>query len=672
MRKKLEQQRALMEAVIQSSEGPIFSVDCDYCYTSFNLAHKNVMRQLYGADIEIGSNILDHHTNPDDRGHAKQNIDRAFRGESFSVEAFAGDQSRSRSYFLTSHNPVKDSNGKVNGVAVYAQDFTARKMAEEELKRANRTLQALSHNNWAMRHAKDETEYLEEVCKIITEDCGHSMVWIGFAANDKSKTVRPVAYSGFEEGYLEKISISWADSERGRGPTGTAIRTGQICTCRNMQTDPKFKPWREEAIKRGYASSLVLPLMDDNKAFGALTIYSRELDPFRGDEIKLLADLVDDLSYGIMTIRLSKAKSKAEKALQESEKRYHSLYSSMNEGVAIHEIIYNSQQEPVDYTITDANKAYEQITGLKRIEIIGKRASEIYGTANPPYMEFYAPVAETGTPTFFDSYFEPMDKHFHISVICTEKGKFATFFEDITENKRDEEKLQSTMENLKRSNQELEQFAYVASHDLQEPLRMVASFTQLLEMRYKDKLDKEGLEYIDFAVEGAKRMQNLINDLLAYSRVTSNAKEFEEVNLEKVLDEVLFNLEIAIEENNAVITREKLPMIHTDYLQIVQVFQNLIGNAIKYRGKETPEIQISARNKSDYWLFSFKDNGIGMEPDNFNQIFQIFRRLHTKDEYGGTGIGLAICKRIVERQGGRIWVESEPGNGSTFYFTIPK
>jgi len=245
-------------------------------------------------------------------------------------------------------------------------------------------------------------------------------------------------------------------------------------------------------------------------------------------------------------------------------------------------------------------------------------------------------------------------------------------FEDITETIKAHKLLNETLDELKRSNTELERFAYVASHDLQEPLRMVANFTQLLERQYKDKLDENAMEYINFAVDGAKRMQNLINDLLAYSRVHTKGEKFEDVHLDKVFDDVLFNMEIPIEENNVIITKEPLPKINADYSQMVQVFQNLISNAIKYRRQETPQIQIFSQKQDYKWQFSIKDNGIGIKPDYFEQVFQIFRRLHTHDEYKGTGIGLAITKRIIERHNGNIWVESEPGKGSTFHFTIPE
>ncbi len=244
--------------------------------------------------------------------------------------------------------------------------------------------------------------------------------------------------------------------------------------------------------------------------------------------------------------------------------------------------------------------------------------------------------------------------------------------EKLYKSKKIEKELKKTLKELERSNQELENFAYVASHDLQEPLRMVSSFTQLLEEQYKDKLDETALEYINYAVNGAKQMQLLINDLLTYSRIKTNDNKFMNINLEKALDEALFNLEIIIEETQAIITREPLPQIHADYSQLVRVFQNLIGNAIKYHSPETPEIHISTTKKDQNWLFSVKDNGIGIQPKYSEQVFQIFKRLHTQDEYEGTGIGLAITKKIIELHQGQIWYDSQPGNGSPSTSPSPK
>ncbi len=243
---------------------------------------------------------------------------------------------------------------------------------------------------------------------------------------------------------------------------------------------------------------------------------------------------------------------------------------------------------------------------------------------------------------------------------------------EIAGRKQIEEKLRLTLENLIQSNKELEQFAYVASHDLQEPLRMVSSYTQLLEQRYTDKLDEDAHEFIHYAVDGATRMQRLINDLLEYSRVTTKGKEFSEVDAHSVLGQVISNLQMKIEASNAIITNSDLPEVKADGLQLARVFQNLIDNAIKFIGEESPRIHVDGRLKDGYWLFSVKDNGIGIDSRHKDRIFQIFQRLENREKYPGTGIGLAICKRIVERHGGKIWMESEPGKGTAFLFTIKK
>jgi len=242
---------------------------------------------------------------------------------------------------------------------------------------------------------------------------------------------------------------------------------------------------------------------------------------------------------------------------------------------------------------------------------------------------------------------------------------------EIEEHRRTEEELKETMADLERSNQELEQFAYVASHDLQEPLRMVASFTQLLGKRYRGKLDSDADEFIGYAVDGANRMQALLNDLLMFSRVGTRSKAFTRTYCEAAFDQATGNMKVAVEQSGAEVTHDPLPTVMANEGQMVQLLQNLIDNAIKFRSQETPRIHVSAQKKGDQWVFSVRDNGIGIDPRYAERIFTIFQRLHTKEKYPGTGMGLTICKRIVERHNGRIWTESQPGEGSTFYFTIP-
>jgi signal transduction histidine kinase len=243
--------------------------------------------------------------------------------------------------------------------------------------------------------------------------------------------------------------------------------------------------------------------------------------------------------------------------------------------------------------------------------------------------------------------------------------------QDITEYKQIQASMSRHAEDLACSINELEQFTYVASHDLQEPLRMVTSYTTLLASRYKGKLDSDADEFIGYAVDGANRMKSLINDLLFFSRIGARCNSLKPLNLNAALQQALTNLSTVIEAHHAYVFYDELPTVIADNYQWVQLFQNLIANAVKFRSSAPPRIHISAEEKNNEWIFSIKDNGIGIAPEYYDRIFLIFQRLHKKTEYPGTGIGLAICKRIVERNGGRIWVESELGNGSTFLFTFP-
>jgi signal transduction histidine kinase len=244
--------------------------------------------------------------------------------------------------------------------------------------------------------------------------------------------------------------------------------------------------------------------------------------------------------------------------------------------------------------------------------------------------------------------------------------------EEIEERKRMEIEIKNYSQQLERSNKELESFAYVASHDLQEPLRAISSFLQLVNKRYAEKIDDKGKDFISRAVNGAQRMQKMINDLLIYSRITTRAGSFEPVSFDRILDRAFTNLSASIERSDANITHSPMPELPCDESQIIRLFQNLLSNAIKFCGDKKPKIQISANESGEKnaWLFTVKDNGIGIEPEHLDNIFKIFHRLHSRRKYPGTGIGLAICQKIVERHGGNMWVESETGKGSSFYFTL--
>ncbi|HSL30086.1 MAG TPA: PAS domain S-box protein, partial [Anaerolineales bacterium] len=373
----------------------------------------------------------------------------------------------------------------------------------------------------------------------------------------------------------------------------------------------------------------------------------------------------------LLTISDITERKLAEEAIRESEDKFRYLFD--------HSIIGKSITFP-DGTM-DVNDAFCAMIGYPKSDLKSKNWREI---THPDDVraseEAIAPLLarEADSTRFTKRYL-----HSNGSIVWADvntvlrrdpDGKpvyFLTALLDITERKEAEEALQRLTEDLRRSNAELEQFAYVASHDLQEPLRMISSYMHLLSDRYTGRLDSDADEFIQYAVDGATRMQNLINDLLAYSRVGTRGKEHIPVSMENVLKDALANLEFAIEENGARITHEALPLICGDPLQLVMVLQNLIGNAIKFRGAESPRIHMDARRQGGEWLFSISDNGIGFDQKFAERVFVIFQRLHTRGAYPGTGIGLAICKRIILRHGGRIWVESQRGQGSVFNFTLP-
>lgn len=335
----------------------------------------------------------------------------------------------------------------------------------------------------------------------------------------------------------------------------------------------------------------------------------------------------------------------------------------------------------VDGRYVFANSAMARIVGLAAAsDVIGKAAIDFvhpdshalvkerirrslqYSEPAPLTEEKY--IRADGTTTYMEVAAIP--------IIYQGQKASQVMIRDITDRKKSEAILLEKTEALKKANKELEHFAYVASHDLREPLRKMSSFSQLLAGRYKGKLDEKADKYIWYIVDGAKRMETLIEDLLNYSRLGRTDLALETTGAEDLVKQAISDLEEFLTENDTEITFDDLPIIQVNPVQFEQLIRNLIHNAVKFRGADKPCVHISALKKDGFWVFSVKDNGIGIDPEQSERIFRIFQRIHTREEYSGTGIGLAVAKKIVERHGGRIWVESEPGKGSTFYFTIPE
>jgi len=366
-------------------------------------------------------------------------------------------------------------------------------------------------------------------------------------------------------------------------------------------------------------------------------------------------------------------RQRAEQAVRDSEARLRAIVDAAVDG------IITIDERGVVETF---NPAAVRIFGYAPDEVVGRNVKMLmpspYHEEHDAYLDNYL---RTGVKKIIgigrevigrrkDGSTFPMDLAVS-DVRLGDRRLFTGIVRDISERKRAEEALERQAQELARSNVELERFAYVASHDLQEPIRTVSSFVQLLARRYKGRLGEDADEYIRFITDGVLRMRTLINDLLEYSRVNSRGAAFAPTDLDAVLRQVLEGLHVTIDSERARITADPLPTVKADATQLGQVFQNLIGNAIKFHGSDPPRIHVSAERRDTEWVFGVRDNGIGIPPEYHERIFVIFQRLHTLDEYGGTGIGLAICKKIVERHGGRMWVESARGKGSTFWFTLP-
>jgi signal transduction histidine kinase len=432
--------------------------------------------------------------------------------------------------------------------------------------RLNRTLRALDKSNQAMVRAASETDLLEEVCRIVVHDCGYAMVWIGFAEEDENKSVRPVAHAGFDEGYLRTLDLSWADTERGRGPTGTAIRTGKPCGCRNMRADGNFTPWREEALKRGYGSSLALPLLAESKVLGAITIYSRQSDCFAEDEVRLLSELANDLAYGIVGIRLRSAKSAAEQAL--------------------------------------------------------RRARDELALAN----------AEL------------------------------------------EDKVRERTAKLQEALAELEHFSYTITHDMRAPLRAMQGFADILMkeacLECPMPQNKEWLRRI---ATSSTRMDRLITDALNYSRAVQEELRLGPVDAGALLRGIIESYPLLQPPNARIHIAESLPLILGNEAGLTQCFSNLLHNAVKFVAPaQLPEVWIRAETNDGTVRLWFEDNGIGIPKQAQGRLFQMFQRVSRG--YEGTGIGLALVKKVAERMGGRVGVESDAGQGSRFWleFNLPQ
>jgi PAS domain S-box-containing protein len=443
-----------------------------------------------------------------------------------------------------------------------------------------------------------------------------------------------------------------------------AARSKQIISVPDVTKETRFLP---NPLLPQTRSEIVVPLLAGNELLGVLDVQDNQPYRFGQSDVYIFGSLAGHIATALQNARLFEESRRS----QEAYRHLATIVETSNDAIIGMDLAGR---------FISWNAAAERLYGYSPAETIGQSTEIIVPVERHQEPAQILDSIQRGQSIApFETVRMTKDgRRVHVSLtvspLTDHEGRTtgaSIIARDISKRKRAEETLRERTLALERSNQELEQFAYVASHDLQEPLRMVTSYMQLLARRYQGQLDADADAFIAFAVDGANRMKNLIDDLLAYSRIGTRGKALAPVDSGALLAQVLTDLQFTIEESRAKITYDPLPTVVADRSQLAQVFRNLVGNAFKFRSDQPPVVHISVARQEDDWVFSVHDNGIGIDPEYGERIFVIFQRLHNREEYPGTGIGLAICKKIVERHGGRIWVESEPGYGSIFHFTLP-
>ncbi len=717
--KRTEELQGRLAAIVSSADDAIIGKDLKGIIRTWNVGAEKLFG--YKAEEVIGKNIS-LLLPPGHKDEVSGILERLSEGEQ--IGNFESLRMRKDGTvfpaFLT-YSAIKDANGKVVGASKFVHDITERKKVEEEREATVEFLHLINKSRKTRELIRGALLFFQK-----HSDC--EAIGIRLQEGDDYPYYET---RGFPERFvLADMHLCTRDGKGGFLRDG-AGRPELTCMCGNVirgRFDPakpffttKGSFWsncttdlldstseseRQARILNrcsgeGYESVALIPLKLGVERFGLLQLNDRRRDRFTLQSITLWERFADYLAVAL-------AKFRAEEALHRAKAEWERTFDSVPDLIAI---LDNRHR------VLQVNKAMARRLGVGAEKCVGLHCHEIvHGTSCPPGFCPHSRTIDDGGEHCEEVHQENLGGDFLITTtpLLDERGQSigsVHIAHDITERKQAEEalkklneelearvakrteelrfsmenlekeienrkrteiQLQQTLREVERSNKELEQFAYVASHDLQEPLRMVSSYTQLLGQRYEGQLDDKAKKFINYAVDGAVRMQRLINDLLAYSRVNSQGKAPEMVDSQAVLSETLRALAPVITENQAIVISDALPVVRADALQLSQLFQNLIANAIKFRRADIPRIHVATDDLGSEWRFSFKDNGIGIERQYADKVFVIFQRLHTRMEYPGTGIGLAVCKRIVERHGGRIWFESVPGEGTTFLFTLQK
>ncbi len=592
-------------------------------------------------------------------------------------------------------NPILEQ-GRFSGAVIAFTDVTRRKRAQEELQERYRELAALHDIGQRIFSSNDFNAVLDDILdrtlSLLALDLGNLRL-LGRDGRMELSACR---------GYLDPGRVGTRSSRDGGRPgfLRRVVASGRSLVLDDIADAEGLRSFKSENAR----SAVIVPIITSTETLGVIEVASRTARKFRMDEVRLLEAIGHQIGIAIQKARLVE---EAERRARQQE-ALNAIAMATSQTLNFEEMLqialdkvlevtgrekgYIRLMDPVTGKLTLA--AHRGIGGAYLESLVqelrpGSKSERVFSSGAPLVIndaadtEIREEARLEGGRAFVWVPLKVRGATVGImNVSTTRQAPFETREIELLqaignvvgialENARLFRQLSKNAEELSRSNADLQHFAYIASHDLQEPLRMVASYLQLLSRRYKGKLDADADEFIGFAVDGATRMQALINALLSYSRVGTQGKAFEPTDCEKVLDGTLAGLKKAIEDSGAQIVRAALPTVSADPTQLGQLFQNLVSNAIKFRNHRAPVVRITAERKDAEWVFTFADNGIGFDPQNADRVFVMFQRLHGWDEYPGTGIGLAVCKKIVERHGGKIWVDSKPGEGTSFHFTLP-
>ncbi len=675
--KALKESEILFRSLYESAQAFIHIIDTHGRIIDTN--PYSIKKSGYSRDELVGSTLSDYFTPTSQlifaeqfqillaKGHNRTNVEFICNGQkTISVECTG--------------SVVYDNTGAIKYIVVFQQDVTERVQAMQELRRKNRALKALSEANQLLIRAKDEKSYLHSTCKVLVDIGGYRLAWIGFAEDDDKKTVRPIAQKGFEEGYLDTINISWEDNERGRGPTGTVIRTGKPAICKNVVTDPDYEPWRDEAIKRGYASSIALPLITDNRPFGALNVYASEPDVFDEEEVCLLQELADDVAYGIVALRTAAKHKQAEKEVLQREEQYRLLVET---------IPYGIQENDLTGIITFSNAAHHRIMGYEPGELIGKpiwhavitqeKKEELKNYLAVLVKKQPVPTSFTGQNRTKDG--KIIDVQIDWNYKRDERGNLTGFISvitDITDKKNMEEQL--------RQSQKLEAIGTLAggiAHDFNNILSPIFGFTELARGALPE--ESELREYLGEVLTASHRAKELVKQILAFSRKGDQEKH--PMLMQPILKEALKLLRASLPttiEIHQKIDADCGP-IFADPTQIHQVIMNLCTNAFHAMQEHGGALEVTLSDeglyRSDYFSpislpsgkyvrLTVSDTGHGMDQDIVKRIFEPY--FTTKEMGEGTGLGLSVAHGIVMHHGGQITVQSRPGKGTKFEVYFPQ